>query len=310
MSEIKRTAVIDLGSHSALLLIAEVERGGTLKILKEDFKVTRLGLGLGSEGRLLPQQQETALARLREFKHTIAGFGEVPVTVLATEALRRALNADAFLQSVQRELGWKVRVLTPQEEARYSYLGAISVYEDFKAKLFTVIDVGGGSTEIVRGRGEKIEMSRSFPVGAVGLAEQLHFRERIVSGDIPAIQEFLDARFNESELKKFTDEAILVGVGGTITTAAAIHERMTKYDPERINRTSLTLDELLLLFEDLNAKSPEERRAVVGLEAGREDVIIYGLIIYIHLLQRSGVWRIKVSARGLRHGFLLAEISR
>ena len=308
MSKAAPVAVIDLGTHSALLLIAEKQAGNGFTVLKEDFKVTRLGAGIEKDEILLPQNQENTFKELREFKKEIEAFGCGQVTVLATEAMRRAANALTFLDALHKEFNWQVKVLTPEEEARFSFLGAISVYEDFTSKLFTVIDVGGGSTEITKGRGKEIERSRSFPVGVVRLAERFDYRERMVSFDIPTVQEILDAQFDAAELKKLTEDTFLVGTGGTITTAAAIHHGMETYDPNVINNTSLTLDQLLMMFEDLNARSLEERRQVKGLEAGREDVIIYGLMIYIHLMQRAGVWRIRISAGGLRHGFLLANV--
>ena len=306
MKETAPVAVIDLGTHSALLLIAELRENNRLDVLKEDFTITRLGAGIGKEDELLPENQENALTQLIAFQKEIEAFKVGQTVVLATEALRRASNANMFLQRIQDAFGCRVKVLSPQEEAQLTYLGAVSGFDDFAFKLFTVADVGGGSTEISVGRGKKIKNILSFPVGVVRLAEKLNYKEKIVSSDIAGIQEFLDAWFDEYGLKKLMEGAILVGTGGTITTAAAIKQKMEAYDPETIDKTSLTLDELLLMFEDLNAKSLQERRAVPGLEVGREDVIIYGLIIYIHFLQRVGVWRIKVSSRSLRHGYLLS----
>ncbi len=309
MPESAPVAVIDLGTHSALLLIAQRQRNGTLNVLNEDFKITRLGSGIEKSANLLPQNQQATLDELHLFKKKITAYGCTQITVLATEAIRKAANASGFLNLLQNQFGWQVKVLSPQEEARFSYLGAISVFDHFATKLFSVIDVGGGSTEITKGRGKKIECSQSFAMGAVRLAERFNYREKIVSFDIPGIQEMLNESFDEPELKKLTEDALLVGTGGTITTAAAIHNGMKKYDPNVINKTSLTLDQLLMLFEDLNARSLKERQQVKGLEPGREDVILYGLMIYIHLMQKAGIWRIKVSGGGLRHGFLLAQMS-
>ncbi len=307
MKKTAPVAVIDLGTHSALLLIAELQENNRLHVLKEDFRITRLGAGIGKSDELLPENQAYALTQLKTFQNEIKEFAVDRTVVLATEALRQASNANAFLQRIQDAFGWQVTVLSPQEEAQLTYLGAVSVFDDFASKPFTVVDVGGGSTEITMGKGKSIKNIRSLPVGVVRLAEKLNYKEKIISRDIAGIQEFLDAWFDEYELKKLTEDTILVGTGGTITTAAAIKQKMEVYDAETIDKTSLTLDELLMMFEDLNAKSLQERKAVPGLEAGREDVIIYGLIIYIHFLQRAGIWRIKVSSRGLRHGYLLGE---
>lgn len=306
MTSNRPVAVIDLGSHSALLLIARWQNG-TLTPLKELFKITRLGQGLGESGRLLAENMQRALGILKEFKKEIANFGCTRVFVVGTEALRRAENADAFLQQIKAQFGWEVDVVTPQEEASLSYLGAISVFDNYDQKNFTVIDVGGASTEMTLGKGIHIKETQSFPMGAVALAEAFQFKEKLNRPDLPKIRDFLDEIFDADLLKTLTVNALLVGAGGTITTLAAVKAQMPAYDSQVIDKISLTLDELLLVFEKLNALNLSERRQLKGLEPGREDVIIYGTLIYIHILQRAEKWRIKVSSRGLRYGYLLKK---
>ncbi len=302
-------AVIDLGSHSALLLIAQMENGHIIP-LKEDFKITRLGQGLSKNDELQPQNRQRTLDVLIDFKKEIASFNCKKVFVIGTEALRRAKNTGTFLQQIKERLSWDTQVLTPLEEAAQSYLGAISAFNDFENKKFTVIDVGGASTEITKGDGVQIEKKRSFPVGAAVLAEKFNFKEKLNRPDIPKIRDMLDGLFEIDALKALTAESILVGSGGTITTLAAVKAKLEAYDANVINKMYLTLDELLLLFEKLNAHLLSERRKIKGLESGREDVIIYGALIYIHILQQTEKWRIKVSSRGLRHGYLLSQGKR
>ena len=134
-------AVIDLGSHSALLLIAQIENGRLLP-LKERFRITRLGQEVNNLGYLPYENQQRALDVLEEYRHELQTAGCSKVTVLGTEALRRAQNARELVQKIEQRFGWEVRVLSPQEEATYAYLGAISAFENFGEKNFTVIDVG------------------------------------------------------------------------------------------------------------------------------------------------------------------------
>lgn len=300
-------AVIDLGSHSALLLVVRTEKG-QLVPLKERFRITRLGQEVNNLGYLPQENQQRALDVLEEYRHELQTMECREVTVLGTEALRRAQNADELVQKIKQRFGWEVRVLSAQEEATYAYLGAISAFENFREKNFTVIDVGGASTELTLGRGVQIKSDASFPIGAARLAEEFGFKEKLKRSDLPKIREFLDGIFDEKALQTLTTNALLVGTGGTITTLATVKMQAETYDPEKIRRISLTLDELLLLFEKMNALTLKERRQLKGLEAGREDVILYGTLIYIHILQRTEKWRIKVSPRGLRYGFLIAQM--
>ncbi|WP_456408994.1 Ppx/GppA phosphatase family protein [Caldithrix abyssi] len=302
-------AVADLGSHSALLLIAR-QKGGELEVLHEDFVITRLGQGVKQSGLLSEERQQLALQVLKDFKEQAARFGCSALEVIATEALRKARNAESFSQRARQTLNLSIKVLSAGEEARFAYLGAISVFDGFEKQKFTVIDVGGGSTETTLGRGRKIEAHASFPLGAARLAEEMNFKIRLTDEDYLRLQERVERELVNNPLRNEKDDSrVVVGSGGTITTLAAIVHRMRVYDAQRISKTTLELEQIKAWFRRINAMDLKERLRLPGLEAGREDVLPYGLLIYVTMMEAGQIKRLHVSARGLRFGFLLSLLN-
>ena len=303
----KPLAVIDLGSHSALLLIARVE-GEQLKVLQEDFVITRLGQGLNESGKLSKERQGAALQVLQHFKQKAEAHNCQSVQVIATEALRRAHDADEFIRQIEQELQLPVSVLSPQQEATCSYLGAISVIENFKNKRFTVIDVGGGSTEITLGQGQEIVKHASLPVGASRLAEAMDFKVKLGSSDRMGLMQIVKIELEKIAFWNEIDSSrVLVGSGGTVTTLAAIHHGMERYDAQRVSQTVLDREQIWKLYYQINDLDLEERLKLPGLEAGREDVITYGTIIYLTIMELRQLPWIRVSARGVRFGYLIKK---
>ncbi|NOX88407.1 MAG: Ppx/GppA family phosphatase [Calditrichaeota bacterium] len=307
----KPSAVIDLGSHSALLLIAVSLPSGDLKLLHEDFRITRLGKGVKRDGLMKSENMDRAVSVLEKFKEAIDEFSCRRVYVTATAAMRTAKNSDEMIGKISEHFGWEVEILTPEQEATYSYLGAISAFKNFKNKEFIVVDSGGGSTEITMGNGTDIKARGSVPVGAARLAEEMGFKVTLCSSDRMGLMQIVK---NELEKIPFWNQLdstkVLVGSGGTITTLAAIHHGMEKYDPETINRTALDKDQIWKLYYRINELSLKERLKIKGLEKGREDVITYGTIVYLTIMELREIDLIRVSARGLRHGYLLSKFKK
>ena len=304
----KPQAVIDLGSHSVLLLIARKEKE-KLKPLFEDFAISRLGRGLERSAQLTEQRQTETLNILRRFKQKAQEFDCRQIDVIATEAMRRARNARQFKQRIEQELQLQVKILSPEQEAVYSYLGAISVIEEFENQSFTVIDVGGGSTEITLGRGGQILQHASVPVGAARLAESINFKVKLCSSDRMGLMQIVKDELEKlSFWNEITPSRVLVGSGGTITTLAAVFHQMKHYDAQIINRTVLDKEQIWQMYYRMNEMNLAERLKLAGLEAGREDVITYGMIIYLTIMELRQLPWIRVSAGGVRYGYLLGNL--
>ncbi len=300
-------AVIDLGTHSALLLIARCRKQGDPKIVEQAVCITRLGAELNKSGRISAESLRTTIAVLQEFTNRARRSKVSGIFLIGTEVFRVARNSPQVIGEIERQTGLKLRVLTPQEEAHFAYRGAVGqVAEDQIARL--VIDIGGGSTELILGRGGKIEHSHSLPIGAVKLAQKMNGQVTLCSSDRLGLMQYVKLLLQEVPFRDaLSRPQETVVTGGTVTTLAAVKLGMTNYDWNRINRTFLTRSEIWDLFFRLNKLDLAGRRQVPGMEAGREDVILYGTIILLTLLESARIDAIRISDRGLRYGYLAAR---
>ncbi|MBI2901791.1 MAG: Ppx/GppA family phosphatase [Planctomycetes bacterium] len=290
-------AAMDLGTNSVKLLVAEA-RGGRLRPIEERAVITRLGEGL-ERNRLI---SEPAMDRTLE---ALVGFREIArrrhawdIAAVGTRVFRDAKNARVFVRRCRTELDLPVRVLSGAEEARLGFVGATEGLGSA-----TVVDVGGGSTQIMAGDRGRLRLGRSADVGAVVVTEA-HLRS-----DPPSPRELEEARARvgpplDALLRRAKLPHALVGIGGTITSAAAIHWKRTS-----IHGCALSLAAIDALRDRLAAMPLERRRGVRGLEPARADVIVAGLLILSEVMRRGGFAELHASARGLRHGVAI-ELAR
>lgn len=279
-----RVAAVDIGTNSVKLLI--VSNGRTVD---ERVVVTRLGEGVERTGRISGRAMDRTLEALVWFREIARKRKAWDLRVVGTRVLRMARNAREFVRRCREELDLPVRILSGAEEARLGYLGATG-----GARGVAVLDVGGGSAQfIVDGRG------RSAAVGAVVVTES-HLRS-----DPPAPDEIAKARRHvRARAAKLVRKAPkLVGIGGTIATAAAIREG-------RVHGVRLRLGDIDELLARLAAMPLEDRKRVKGLDPARADIIVAGLLIVGEILRAGGFGELLVSGHGLRHGLALEMASK
>ncbi len=280
-------AVIDIGSNTIRLLIGRVESG---KIFDRQHFSTMPRLVAGAvDGLLTPDAIDAALVALHKLAAYVEAAGlEKPSRVTATSAVREAANKDVFCRRVADELGWHVQVLTGEEEAAISFAAASAFWPD----PLWVLDIGGGSTEMIW-RAEGKVVARSVPVGAVRLFD--------------APMDFFDLR--AALLPLFEDrpplEALLVGVGGTVTKAAAIAAGCIEYDRDAVQGRILTKEWLYYWRKEIENMSLEERLAKWPLLKKRVDIIEFGLDILLAVLTILDRKEIMASDAGLLDGLLL-----
>lgn len=292
-------AVLDVGTNSVRLLAAKVSQGRVEPVTKE-VRVTRLGQGVDHSKRLAPEAMARTLAALRELFALIPPG--VPVDILATSAVRDAGNREEFARLVQEKLGISLQILSGAREAELSFLGAVSALN--LPDPITVVDIGGGSTEIFTGTNAGgLLGGSSVQIGAVRLLErhprnspELH--EEIQAALAPAVQENL-----KFEPKSF------VAVGGTANSLAAIIQNLAEYSDDKVAGFSFSLAELADCYAYLGRLSLEERRQIPSLQAGREDIIVYGAAILLHAARMMGVAKIHVSTSSLLHGYLISQLT-
>lgn len=298
-----RVAAIDIGTNSILLTIAEWHDGGP-KVLVDRATVTRLGERVDETRTLAPAAVERSLDCLRRYAQELTAYQVTRLDVVGTSALRDATVSEGFLRQAESLLGFRPRIIDGPEEARLTCLGALSGIS--LEGTFVVVDVGGGSTELIVGsrNGAELTLARhtSLDMGCVRLTER-HFRRD------PPSQAELDAAIGAASsafrtLPFDVSTGTLVGVAGTITTLSAMHLGLDPYDPKRVHGTRLDIEVIEEQRRTLSRLDQKQRTLVRGLHPGRADVIVAGAIIVEQLLRVSGRDSLLVSDRGVRYGLL------
>lgn len=305
MSPTRRLAGIDIGTLTCRLLIADVQPRQPLKALHSDRRILRLGEGVDRSSRLNSAAMGRVLTCLQEWQAVIDTHQVDGMTVVATSAVRDADNRDEFVGRVRHETGFDVEVLAGDEEARRTLLG---IRSGLSAEVDEVLalDIGGGSTEFILHRRGTQPLVRSIDLGVVRLCE------RVLHNDPPTQREILRARdWISSETKtamagmEGLEDATFVGTAGTITSLAAMAQRLPCYEPARIHNYVLHGDVIRELEQQLVSRTMMDRVGMPGLEQGREEVIVAGAIILRTILDTLGRRSIVVSDLGLREGVLV-----
>ncbi len=296
-------AAIDLGTNTARLLIGTVdEQGGvTPRLIKR--QITRLGGGFTREFGISAEARERSVAALREFAGDMRRNGVESVLAVATSAVRDAVNGPEFCADVAERTGIRLTVIDGNREGLLTRAGVYAGLDDRSGDVF-IFDVGGGSTEYTLAAERELLYTRSLPLGVVRLTEG--------KGNPAAMTEKIDRELaavrdglGERGLLDRASSAMLVGTAGTATSLAAMSMKMTEYDYRLVNNYILSRSEIEGIYDRLLPLSPAERLLVTGLEKGREDLIIAGILITLRTMATFGFERMKVSDYGLLEGVLL-----
>ena len=292
--------VIDIGTNTVLLLVGSRRADGSIAVVRDESLITRLGQGAAESGQLSEVAVVRTLDALRRCKALADGDGVESLRVVATEGLRMVENADSLLVPASQLLGGPVQVVSGDEEARWSYL---SVAQEAQAREqpLRVLDIGGGSTELVVGRGLEVLDARSHPVGSVRMTE------RFVRSDPPdkAALAAIEAAVRESLAQQPVEPwPILHGLAGTVTTSAALLLGLTQYDRERIDGSRFTMAEVRDLRDALATETVASLQMRPCLPAGRADVIVAGITILLQVLVHCGADTLVVRDRGLRYALI------
>jgi exopolyphosphatase/guanosine-5'-triphosphate,3'-diphosphate pyrophosphatase len=298
-----RVAVVDIGTNSTRLLIAEVDpSNGSIAELARRSVVTRLGDGVDAAGSLSDAAIERVFATLAQYRESIREHRCEANLAVLTSAVRDAANGAQFAARVRDDYGLDARVLSGDEEAQLTFLGAMSV-RPAPSEPTVVIDVGGGSTEFVVGSGHSAGFHISLPVGVVRMSE------RHIHSDPPATEELqelaLDVRQTLLDGLPPEERAPVVdgiAVAGTATSAAAIDQALDPYDHERVHGYTLLLATVELLLARLADMSEEERRRVVGLNPDRAPTIVAGMIVLQEAMRAFELEQVEVSEHDILYG--------
>ncbi len=302
-----RLAGIDIGSNSVRLLVAEVFRGSSYRILDEEREPTRLARSISSDGRLDEDAVERTLVALETFKQIAAGYQVSALRTIATCAVREAINGPEFCQRIEKEVGLNVEVISGEREARLAFSSVQHAF-DLNGKNIVIADIGGGSTEIVFATGSLVESIFSTPLGAVRLTERcgigsgtegVAFQQGLIKLD----KEITGCLKRETSRPLFAPH-FLVGSGGTFTTLAELVMASKKEADIPVAGYKVSHAELRHLLDQLKKMSLRSRKSMAGMSSDRADIIIAGLSIIDGLLKRFRVNTILVHTRGVRDGLI------
>ena len=288
-----RVAAIDCGTNSIRLLVADVDaRTGTLVDLDRRMEVVRLGQGVDRTGRLAPEALQRTLAACRRYRDVLDALGPRRVRFVATSATRDAANRDEFAAAVLDVLGFGPEVVSGEEEARLSFLGATRELsrggEEGERPPYLVVDIGGGSTEFVLGSGE-VSAARSVDIGCVRLTERHLHADPPTAEQVAAVRAEVEAGLSlAARTVPLARARTLVGVAGTVTTLAAIVLGLPHYDPRAIHLARIGADDLRAATERLLSMSAAQRAALPVMHPGRVDVINAGALVLVAVLDRLG----------------------
>ncbi|MFN3286426.1 MAG: exopolyphosphatase [bacterium] len=293
-----RRAAIDVGTHSVRLLVADVQDGTVRPVLRR-LEVTRLGEGVDRTGLLLPQAIGRTVRAVRAFWRLAEQAGAERVTVVGTSAVREAANRFTLMRDLRPI---QLRVLSGEEEAELGYRGVRAGLPGVADPL--VVDVGGGSTELVCGSGDQVRYRVSLPVGSVRLTE------RYLHADPPTDVEVHAARQEVAEClrphrQSLTGPRVAVGVGGTVTSVAAVDLSLHPYDPDRVHGHRLPAPRLRSLARGLCTMPLALRRCLPGLLPERADVICGGAVVLETVVEVLQLAEVVASEADLLWGVIL-----
>jgi exopolyphosphatase/guanosine-5'-triphosphate,3'-diphosphate pyrophosphatase len=298
-----RVAVVDLGSNSTRLLVAEIA-DGHIEELERRSEVTGLGRGVDLSRQLAAEAIEEVCAVVGAYIETYSPLGVDVVAPIATSAVRDASNGSAFVAELRERFGLNARLLRGDEEAGLTYRGATAGRDRETRTL--VVDIGGGSTELTVGRGPEVSYFTSLQVGVV------RYSERHIHSDPPSAEELEElAQGVHDEIAATTDAQhplgaeVGIAVAGTPTSLAAIDLGMDAYVPERVHGHRLAIETIQRICSELASKPLAERERVPGLQSGRAPTIVAGVVILIQVMRAFGLSEIEVSEHDIMHGAAL-----
>ena len=297
----KALAGLDLGTQTFRLLVAKPSNGQLRALWREKVNV-RLGEDLARTGQISPEAFDRGLSALRSFKEQLNRMDVADYIAAGTAVFRRATNAQEFIEAA-KELGIEIEILPPDEEARLTARGVLSGLKDLQKDL-VIVDVGGGSSEFIfcSSQGEMVGVE-SLELGSVILTKDFFKHEIPKPFEISALEEKVSSTLNN--LRAPLKPKKMIATGGTASCLVALNLGLERYHPDLIHGQVLTLDDLEDLFHRLRKMPLEERLSLKGMEPGREDIIIAGLLLFILLLKHFGLHELCVSETGILEGLVL-----
>lgn len=300
-----RLAAIDIGTNTLLLLVAEVKNGELESVICDKHEIARLGEGLDKTGFISDTAINRATDILQSYRKLIHEYNVEDVIISATSAMRDATNGSDVKLFLEKAIGYPINIIAGTEEAKTSFLGSIERLDLVKD---IVLDIGGGSTEVVLGNKNEIDLSKSMQIGAVRLTERYFPTHVSKSENYGKASEFIKTELSKLGELKFDGE--MIAVAGTPTTIAAIDLGLPQYNAHLIHNHKVTKEKLESIVDIFINKTREELIDDYNVHPNRADVILGGAIILLQFLKFIQKPEFVVSCKGLRYGLLKELIKK
>jgi exopolyphosphatase / guanosine-5'-triphosphate,3'-diphosphate pyrophosphatase len=303
-----RVASIDIGTNTILMLIAEINAERSLTILRDEHAIARMGKGVDANRIILPDTFRRVLSFLKTYILIARQYKVDKIIACGTSALRDARNKEDFIKFIYDQSGVAIRILSGKEEASMTYHGAIwGMRSPDENNPISVLDIGGGSTELIHGTGKTITYKKSIDVGSVRLTE------RFLKTSPPSADSVRQAEYYmQQQCKEFSyypNDSTLYGVAGTLTTLACIDQQLSVFTEKSIHGYRLRSSAIENIYKRMRLLSLEEIKNLPCMVEDRADIILAGILILLAVMNHFAINTITVSTQGLRSGIMLDGIS-
>lgn len=300
---------LDVGTNTVLMLVAQRANGGSVRVVEDLARITRLGRGVDHSGALDPASSARTLETIEEFVAQARALGAGRIVTAATSALRDARDGAEFIARVRARTGVELEVISGRAEAHLSYVAVTRGLPQIDpAEKLLIVDIGGGSTELIgTAPGCEIEVA-SLQIGAVRLTERIIGHDPPAPGEIVELTATIDRAIEALDWRLHPDR--MVGIAGTVTTICAVVLQLERYDSAVVHGHELGRAAVAQALAKFATHPLAERRKLAGMVEGRADVILAGTVILERVMDRFEVDRVLVSDRGVRWGLIWRELDR
>jgi exopolyphosphatase / guanosine-5'-triphosphate,3'-diphosphate pyrophosphatase len=303
-----KLGAFDVGTNTVLMLAVEYGGAGAPRVLADLARITRLGRGVDRSGRLDPASADLTLATIEEFARRARELGVERIVAVATAALRDAADGREFIARVRERAGVTLEIISGLNEARLSHLAVRRGLDLDPAARLLIVDIGGGSTELIWAEPERELAAVSLQIGSVRLTERCVRSDPPSDSDVAALRDTVDGALDALAWTLRPER--LVGIAGTVTTVCAVALGLETYDHAAVHGHALARAEVERALELFRSRRLAERKLLPGLLAARADVIFAGATILERVMTRFGVDEVTVSDQGVRWGLAWREIER
>lgn len=301
-----RVAAIDIGTNSVLLTVADLSLSRKLRPIYEAQKITRLGEKTAQTKRLSPENMNKTLTTVSDFQNQAVKLGAGPIWTVGTSALREAKNKGEFIRRLQARTGLKLEIISGRKEAELGLKGASIDLKLSRPKII-LLDIGGGSTEVTLAERLRIIKSTSLNLGAVRLTEQFFPNNIITPAKLQNLLQYLSKCWLRLRDWNLTNSQ-LVGIGGTITTLAALDLKLKRYDSKKVHGNVLSADKVKNFLLKLSNLTLSKRKKLLRLDPARADIIVAGVAILFSFMETFHFSQVVVSDKGVRWGLLYSKL--